>query len=50
MRTTIIEVDLNKFRRNVNIVQKYIGKKRIMPIIKANAYGTCINKRLDIIV
>lgn len=49
MRTTIMEVDLNKFRRNVNIVQKYIGKKRIMPIIKANAYGTYINKKLDII-
>lgn len=49
MRTTIMEVDINKFKNNVNSVQKYIGNKKIMPIIKANAYGTYINKRLDII-
>ena len=49
MRTTIMEVDINKFKNNVNSVQKYIGNKKIMPIIKANAYGTYINKRLDVI-
>ena len=49
MRTTIMEVDINKFKKNVNSVQKYIGNKKIMPIIKANAYGTYINKRLDVI-
>lgn len=49
-RPTIMEIDLNKFNHNINEIRKYIGEeKEIMPIIKANAYGTYINKRLDII-
>ena len=49
MRTTIMEIDVNKFNNNINNIKKYIGNKKIMPVIKANAYGTHINKKLDII-
>ena len=49
-RPTIMEIDLNNFNHNLNEIRKYIGEeKEIMPIIKANAFGTYINKRLDII-
>ncbi len=49
MRTTIMEVDTNRFNKNISLIKEYIGNKKIMPIIKANAYGTYINKRIDII-
>ena len=49
-RPTIMEIDLNAFNHNIKEIKKYIGtSKEIMPVIKANAYGTHINKRLDII-
>lgn len=49
-RPTIMEINLENFKHNINEIKKYIGEsKEIMPIIKANAYGTYINKRLDII-
>lgn len=49
-RPTIMEVDLEAFKHNVEEIQKYVGKdKKLMPIIKANAYGTYINKRIDIL-
>lgn len=49
MKPAILEVDLNKFKNNIKKIQNYIGNKQIMPVIKANSYGTYINKRLDII-
>ena len=49
MKNTVLEVDLSKFYQNVEKVQKYVGNKTIMPIIKANAYGTYLNKRLDVL-
>lgn len=49
MRTTIMEVDIKKFNRNIDKIKRYIGNKKIMPVIKANAYGTYINKRLDVV-
>lgn len=49
MRNTRLEVDINKFYKNIENIQKYIGNKKLMPVIKANAYGTYINRRLDII-
>jgi len=49
MRKTVLEVDINKFNNNINNIQKYVGNKKIMPVIKANAYGTYINKEIDII-
>lgn len=49
MRPTVMEVDIDKFNKNINKIKKYVGDKIIMPIIKANAYGTYINKNIDII-
>ena len=49
-RPTVMEVDLEAFKYNVTQIQKYAGSSmRIMPVIKANAYGTYINTRNDII-
>lgn len=49
-RPTVMEIDLNAFEYNVNQIQKYVGSDvKMMPVIKANAYGTYINKRIDII-
>lgn len=49
-RPTIMAVDLNAFNYNVKQIQKFIGSdKQIMPVIKANGYGTYINKQKDII-
>lgn len=49
MRTTIMEVDINKFNKNIDSIQKYVGDRQIMPVIKSNAYGTYINKNIDVI-
>ncbi len=49
MRPTVMEVDLNNFKDNIRNIKNYIGNKDIMPVIKANGYGTYINKRIDII-
>ena len=49
MRVTNLEVDINNFKYNINNIKKYIGDKAIMPVIKANAYGTYLNKRIDLI-
>lgn len=50
LRPTVLEINLENFRHNVRIIQDYIGSNnKIMPVIKANAYGTYINKNLDVI-
>lgn len=50
MRPTVMEVDLDAFLYNINSIRKKVGTDiEIMPVIKANAYGTYINTRLDII-
>lgn len=49
MRSTIMEVDTKKLKYNIEQIKKYVGNKEIMPIVKANAYGTYINKRLDVL-
>lgn len=49
MRTTVMEVDLDKFESNIDKIKSFIGDKAIMPVIKANGYGTHINFRLDVI-
>lgn len=49
MRPTIMEVNIDKFNTNIDKIKKYVGNKTLMPIIKANAYGTYINKNIDII-
>ena len=44
-RPTVMEVDLESFKYNVCQIQKYVGENvKIMPVIKANAYGTWVNK------
>ena len=44
-----MEVDIQKFNTNIDKIQKYVGNKILMPVIKANAYGTYINKNLEVI-
>ena len=50
MRASYMEVDVNAFRDNIKEIQKYVGDGvTIMPVVKANAYGTYINSRLEIL-
>lgn len=49
-RPTIMEVNLDSFEYNINQIQKFVGNNvKLMPVIKANAYGTYINKVNEII-
>ena len=49
-RPTKMEIDLSAFKHNVNEIKKKLNNGvKMMPVIKANAYGTYINTRLDII-
>lgn len=49
-RPTVMEIDLEAFKYNVNQIQNYVGKEvGLMPVIKANAYGTYINHVLDVV-
>lgn len=46
----ILEVDTKEFKNNILKIQKYVGNDiTIMPIIKANSYGTYINQNLELI-
>jgi alanine racemase len=49
MRPTVLEIDKNKFKNNIKKIREYAKSKELLPIIKANAYGTYLNKELDII-
>lgn len=49
MRPTVMEVDTNEFNNNIEKIKNYVGNKTLMPVIKANAYGTYINKDIDVI-
>ena len=49
-RPTVMEVDLNAFECNVKEIKEFVGKNiTLMPVIKANGYGTYINKEKNII-
>lgn len=48
-RQTYLEVNLKNFKHNINEIKKMHPSKEIIPIIKANGYGTYINKQIDII-
>ena len=49
-RPAYLEIDLNNLKFNIEQIQKKVGENvKIMPVIKANGYGTHINKRLDIL-
>ena len=44
MRPTVMEVNLEDFKYNINNIKKYINKDvLLMPVVKANGYGTYIN-------
>ena len=44
-RPTVMEINLKNFEYNVSQIKEKIGiDVNIMPVIKANAYGTYINK------
>ncbi|MBR3208996.1 MAG: alanine racemase [Bacilli bacterium] len=49
MRATVLEIDKSIFRNNIKLIRKYVSNKEILPVIKANGYGTYINKQLDLI-
>ena len=49
MRATVLEIDKSKFRNNIKLIREYVSNKEILPVIKANGYGTYINKQLDLI-
>ena len=50
MRSSYMEVDLDSFNFNISQIKKYIGDNvDIMPVVKANCYGTHINYRMDIL-
>lgn len=49
MRPTIMEVDKKEFLNNIKKIKKYVGNKEILPVIKANGYGTYINKNIDVL-
>lgn len=48
IRATKLEVNLDQFNKNINQIKEYTHKE-IMPVIKANAYGTYINQRIDVL-
>ena len=39
VRPTVVEVDTNALKNNFYSIKNYIGMTKIMPILKANAYG-----------
>ena len=49
-RPAFLEIDLNALDYNIEQIQKKVGKDvKLMPVIKANGYGTYINQRLDVL-
>lgn len=50
MCPTVMQVDLQNFRENVKEIQSQLSRGcKMMPVIKANAYGTYINTQLDVV-
>lgn len=49
MRPSVLEVNLDNFIYNVEQIQNFVGRDiKIMPVVKANGYGTHINMCLDV--
>ncbi len=48
-RPTVMEINLEDFKYNIKEIQKKANGVKLMPVIKANGYGTHINKCLEII-
>jgi alanine racemase len=39
VRATYMEVNLNRIKQNLEIIRRHVNPAKVMPIIKANAYG-----------
>src|SRR4026207_1737752 len=39
MRPTFVEINLPQIRRNVEGIQAHVAPAKVMPMVKANAYG-----------
>ena len=48
-RPTVMEVSIDNFLYNIDRIKEKCPNSKIMPVIKANGYGTYINTRLDIL-
>ena len=49
-RPTVMEINLDNFKYNIEQIKQKVGAGvELMPVIKANGYGTYINTRLDIL-
>ena len=49
-RPSVLEVNLDNFKHNIEQIKNFLDPEtKIMPVIKAESYGTYINTRLDII-
>ena len=48
-RQSVMEVSKTNFIYNIEQIKKYVGNIKVMPVIKANGYGTYINKCLELI-
>ena len=49
-RPSVLEVNLDNFKYNIEQIRKFLKTEtKIMPVIKAEAYGTYINTMLNII-
>ena len=48
-RQSYMEISKSNFKHNIREIKKFVGNKEVMPIIKANGYGTHVNKCLDLI-
>ena len=49
MRTSKMEVSIANFKHNIEEIKRYVPNKEIMPVVKANGYGTYLNTKLDIL-
>lgn len=50
LRPTVLEVNTEYFKENVKKIKEYLkGNKKLIPVIKADGYGTEINTRLELI-
>ena len=48
-RQSYMEISKDNFRYNIEQIKKYVKDKKVMPIIKANGYGTHVNRCLELI-
>lgn len=49
-RPAVMEINLKNFEYNISKIKEKIGENvKIMPVIKANGYGTYINTKLEVI-